>query len=351
MGGLFSAFKKNIGIDLGTANTLVYVDGMGIVVREPSVVAIDKNDGRVLAVGNQANEMLGRTPDNIIAIKPLKNGVIADFDVTREMIRILLRQACGKKKGLIKPKVTICVPSGITNVEKRAVEDAVLSAGAKSIVVLEEPMAAAIGAGVDVAKPIGHMVIDIGGGTTEVAVVSMSGIVAAKSLRLAGNTIDAEIASYVKHKYNLTIGDRTAEEIKIAIGSALPYNDEAVYEIKGRDMITGLPKNVTVNSAEIREAMGKPISEIVAAVTSTLEETPPELAGDIIENGIILTGGGALIRNLDSLINMITGLPVIVAKDPLDCVALGTVTAGRDEKVVNRSGTADGETSNDTMRK
>lgn len=342
MSHIFSFLKmgKNVGIDLGTANTLVYVDGLGIVVREPSVVAIDKNDGQVLAIGNQANEMLGRTPDNIIAIRPLKDGVIADFDVTQEMIRILLRQACGKKKGLMKPKVSVCVPSGITNVEKRAVEDAVLAAGAKDIIILEEPMAAAIGAGVDVGRPIGHMIVDIGGGTTEVAVVSLSGIVVSKSLRLAGNAIDNEISSYIKRQYNLTVGDRTAEEIKIAIGSALPYDEEGIYEIKGRDIVTGLPKNINITSAEVREAMGEPLREIITAVTTALEETPPELAGDIMENGIILSGGGALIRNLDKLINVITGLPVTVADDPLDCVALGTVAAGTDEKIVKRSGFA-----------
>jgi len=339
MSSIFSLLKmgKNIGIDLGTANTLVYVDGLGIVVREPSVVAIDKLDGRVLAVGNKANEMLGRTPDNIIAIKPLKDGVIADFEVTREMVRVLLKEACGRKKGLLKPKVTICVPSGITNVEKRAVEDAVLAAGAKSITVLEEPMAAAIGAGVAVDKPVGRMIVDIGGGTTEVAVVSLSGIVISKSLRLAGNAIDNAIASYIKYAYNLTIGDRTAEEIKIAIGSAMPYENEEIYEIKGRDFVTGLPKNVNIRASEVRDAMAEPLREIVTAITCALEETPPELSGDIIENGIILTGGGALIKNLDKLINAVTGLPVTIAENPLDCVALGTIAASNDDKIVTRS--------------
>lgn len=337
---IFSFFKigKNIGIDLGTANTLVYVDGAGIVIHEPSVVAIDKNDGQVLAVGNQANEMLGRTPENIIAIRPVRNGVIADFDVTQEMIKILLKKALGKRRIIIKPKVIICVPAGVTNVEKKAVEDAVLAAGVKDVIILEETMAAAIGAGVDVERPKGHMIVDIGGGTTEVAVVSLSGIVASRSLRLAGNAIDSAIAAYIKRTYNLTIGERTAEEIKIAIGSALPYDDESDYEIKGRDMASGLPKNVTVTSKEIRDAMTEPLKEIVAAVVDTLEETPPELAGDIIENGIVLTGGGALIRNIDKLINLICGLPVKLAENPLDCVALGTVAAGNDKKIVKRSG-------------
>ena len=337
---LFSSLKigKNIGIDLGTANTLVYVDGAGIVVREPSVVAIDKNDGQVLAVGNQANEMLGRTPDNIIAIRPMKDGVIADFDVTQEMIKILLKKAAGKKTSIVKPRVIVCVPSGITNVEKRAVEDAVLAAGAKEVLILEEPMAAAIGAGLDVGRPAGHMIVDIGGGTTEVAVVSLSGIVVSRSMRLAGNAIDAVIASYIKRAYNLTVGERTAEEIKIAIGSALPYDDEQDYEIKGRDMVSGLPKNISITSKEIREAMTEPLKEIIGAITDTLEETPPELAGDIIENGIVLTGGGALIRNIDKLVNVICGLPVKLADNPLDCVALGTVAAGSDEKIIKRSG-------------
>lgn len=342
MSHIFSGMKmvKNIGIDLGTANTLVYVDGLGIAVREPSVVAIDKNDGKVLAVGNQANEMLGRTPDNIIAIRPLKDGVIADFDVTQEMVRILLRQACGKKKGIMRPRVTVCVPSGITNVEKRAVEDAVLAAGAKDIIILEEPMAAAIGAGIAVDRPVGHMIVDIGGGTTEVAVVSLSGIVVSKSMRLAGNAIDNAIAGYIKRQYNLTIGDRTAEEIKIEIGSALPYDGEGSYEIKGRDLVMGLPKNIQITAAEVRDAMSDPLREIVSAIVMALEETPPELAGDMLENGILLTGGGALIRNLDRLINVITGLPVAVAENPLDCVALGTVAAGRDENIIKRSGFA-----------
>lgn len=339
MNRIFSFLKmeKNIGIDLGTANTLVFVEGEGIVVREPSVVAIDKNDGQVLAVGNQANEMLGRTPENIIAIKPLKDGVIADFDVTGEMIRILLKKACGKKKGLLKPRVIVSVPTGITNVEKRATEDALISAGARDVVVLEEPMAAAIGAGVEVEKPVGHMIVDIGGGTTEVAVVSLGGIVVSESLRLAGNAIDLNISSYIKRKYNLTVGDRTAEEIKIAIGSALDYENEKGYEIKGRDAVTGLPKNITITSEEVREAMSGPLKEIIAAITNTLENTPPELAGDIIENGIILTGGGALIKNLDKLINIITGLPVTIAKEPLDCAVLGTIRAATDDEIIKRS--------------
>ena len=341
---MFSSFfkmGKNMGIDLGTVNTLIFIDGEGIVVREPSVVAIDKNDGHVLAVGDNANEMLGRTPDNIIAIRPLKDGVIADFDVTREMIRLLMLKAYGKKRGIVKPNVTICVPSGITNVEKKAVEDACISAGAKKTIIMEEPMAAAIGAGLEVEKPIGHMIVDIGGGTTEVAVVSLAGIVVSKSLRLAGNAIDNAISSYIRHTYNMTVGDRTAEEIKIAIGSALPFDGESDYEIKGRDMLSGLPKTINISASEIRDAMSEPIREIVSAITFTLEHTPPELAGDILDNGIILTGGGAMIRNIDKMINMITGLPVSVAENPLDCVALGTLKAGSDTEIVKRSSVAE----------
>ena len=337
--GIFKTLNigKKIGIDLGTANTLIYMDGMGIVVREPSVVAIDKNDGHILAVGNQANEMLGRTPDNIVAIKPMKDGVIADFEMTQEMVRLFLKKACGRKSGLLKPAVTVCVPTGITNVEKRALEDAIIAAGAKDVTVLEEPMAAAVGAGIDIDRPVGHMIVDIGGGTTEVAIVSLKGVVISKSLRLAGNAIDAAIASYIKNQYNLTIGERTAEEIKIEIGSALPFEGESGYEIKGRDIISGLPKTITVSSAEVREAMVTPLREIVSAVTAVLEETPPELAGDIMDNGIVLTGGGALIRNIDRLINMITGLSVKVADNPTDCVALGATAAVADDGIRKRS--------------
>lgn len=338
----FSFFKmgRNIGIDLGTVNTLISTADGGIVVREPSVVAIDKNDGRVLAVGTDANEMLGRTPENIIAIRPMKDGVIADFDVTREMIKLLIMKARGKKLNLIKPNVIVCVPTGITKVEKKAVEDACIAAGAKKAVIMEEAMAAAVGAGVDISKPKGHMIVDIGGGTTEVAVVSLSGIVVSKSLRLAGNEIDNAITAYIRRAYNMTIGKRTAEEIKIAIGSAMSTEEEN-YEIKGRDMLSGLPKTMNVTSSEIREAMTEPLREIISAITFTLENTPPELAGDILENGIILTGGGALIKNIDKMINAVTGLPVKVADNPLDCTALGSIGAGCDEKALKRSFTAE----------
>lgn len=339
MSQVFSSFRlgKDIGIDLGTANTLVHLRGKGIIVREPSVVAIDKDDHRVLAVGNQANEMLGRTPENITAIRPMKDGVIADFEVTQAMIRTLIKKALGGKHGLSKPRVIVCVPSGITDVEKRAVEEAVMQAGAKAVFLIEEPMAAAIGAGLPVDRPLGNMVVDIGGGTTEVAIISLNGIVISKSIRLAGNAIDTAIVNFIKKQYSMTIGERTAEEIKFEIGSAMQYTGEGYYDVKGRDMVSGLPKNVRVSSAEIREAMAEVIVEIVEVIKTALEETPPELAGDIIENGIILTGGGALIRNLDRLVSNVTGIPVVVSDNPLDCVAAGTGKALESMQVMTRS--------------
>lgn len=333
----FLRFGKDIGIDLGTANTLVNLRGKGIIVREPSVVAIDKDDRRVLAVGNQANEMLGRTPENITAIRPMKDGVIAGFEITQAMIRTLIKKALGGKHGLSKPRVIVCVPSGITDVEKRAVEEAVVQAGAKAVFLIEEPMAAAIGAGMPVDKPLGNMVVDIGGGTTEVAIISLNGIVISKSIRLAGNAIDNAIVNFIKKEYSMTIGERTAEEIKFEIGSAMQYTGEGYYDVKGRDMVTGLPKNVRVSSSEIRDAMAEVISEIVEVIKMALEETPPELAGDIIENGIILTGGGALIRNMDRLVSNVTGIPVLVSDNPLDCVAAGTGKALESIQVMSRS--------------
>lgn len=333
----FSFFRmgKNIGIDLGTVNTLIYDEKEGMVLREPSVVAVDKNDGRVLAVGNDAAEMLGRTPENIIAIRPLKDGVIADYEVTCEMLKRFIAKIGGK--GFIKPNVTVCVPTGVTNVEKRAAEDAIISAGGKKVTVTEETMAAAIGAGIDVKKPIGRMIVNIGGGRTEAAVVSLSGIVAAKSVRTGGNAMDNAIASYIKRTYNVTVGGKTAEEIKITLGSAMPSEKESDYEIKGRDLLGGLPKTVKITSAEVREAMAEPMREIVSAIMTTLEQTPPELAGDILENGIILTGGGALIKDIDRLIKSITGLSVSVAENPLDCAAMGLIGAGGDAEVIKRS--------------
>ncbi len=317
-------FAKDIGIDLGTANTLVHVKGRGIIVREPSVVAIDKYENKVLAVGNGAKEMLGRTPGNIVAIRPMKDGVIADFDITQEMIKYFIKRANGSSRSLFKPRVVVCIPSGITDVEKRAVEESVIQAGAKDVCLIEEPMAAAIGAGLPIEEPAGSMIVDIGGGTTEVAVISLSGIVTSKSIRVAGNALDASIINFIKKEYNLNIGDRTAEEIKITIGSAYQYNNEGSYEVRGRDMISGLPKNISVTAAEIRKAMSECLYEMVEAIKFTLEKTPPELAADIMETGIVLAGGGALIRGLDRLIAENTGIPVYVAENPLDCVALGT---------------------------
>ncbi len=315
-------FSKDIGIDLGTANTLVYVKGKGIVVREPSVVAIDKYEGKVLAVGNAANEMIGRTPENIVAVRPMKDGVIADFDITQAMIRAFIKEA--DVSNVFKPRVVVCIPSGITEVERRAVEEAVIQAGAKAVALIEEPMAAAMGAGLPVNDATGNMVVDIGGGTTEVAVISLGGIVTSRSVRVAGDALDSAIVAYIKKEYNLMIGDRTGEQVKLAIGSAYPEETEHTMEIRGRDLGTGLPKNITISQEDIRGALDEPITAIVDAIKFTLEKTPPELSADIMDRGIMLTGGGALIRGLDKLITRETGIPVYVAEDPLDCVALGT---------------------------
>ncbi|MCX7923843.1 MAG: rod shape-determining protein [Clostridia bacterium] len=316
-------FARDIGIDLGTANTLVHVKGKGIIVREPSVVAINKKTNDVLAVGEAAKSMIGRTPGNIVAIRPMKDGVIADFDVTQNMLKHFIKSAMST--GVFsKPRVVICVPSGVTEVEKRAVEEATLQAGAKEAYLIEEPMAAAIGANLPVEEPSGSMVVDIGGGTSEVAVISLGGIVTSKSLRVAGDELDEAIVHYVKKEYNLMIGERTAEEIKMSIGAAYPKHKEEVFEIRGRDLITGLPKNLTITSTEITEALKEPINAIVDAIKFTLEKTPPELAADIMDRGIMLTGGGALLSGLDRLIKEETGMPVSIAERPLDCVALGT---------------------------
>lgn len=316
-------FAKDIGIDLGTANTLVHVKGKGIVVREPSVVAIDKTTNKVLAVGNAAKEMIGRTPGNIVAIRPMKDGVIADFDITQAMLRSFIK-AVSSSGSIMKPRVVVCIPSGITEVEKRAVEEAVLQAGAREAYLMEEPMAASIGAGLPVEEPTGCMVVDIGGGTSEVAVISLGGIVTSRSVRVAGDALDSAIVAYIKKEYNLMIGDRTGEQIKLTIGSAYPEETEHTMEIRGRDLVTGLPKNITITQEEIRGALDEPITAIVDAIKFTLEKTPPELSADIMDRGIMLTGGGALIRGLDKLITRETGIPVFVAEDPLDCVALGT---------------------------
>ena len=303
--------SKEVGIDLGTANTLIYVKGKGIVVREPSVVAIDKYNGKVLAVGNEANEMIGRTPENIVAVRPMKDGVIADFDITQSMIRAFIKQA--NIHGIFKPKVIVCIPSGITEVERRAVEEAVVQAGAKEAVLIEEPMAAAIGAGLPVDDAVGNMVVDIGGGTTEVAVISLGGIVASKSIRIAGDALDGSIINYLKKEEGINIGDKMAETIKMTIASAYPGKEEGTFEVRGRDVTSGLPKTVVIKEEQIREA-----------IKYVLENTPPELAADIMERGITLTGGGALIKGLDLLVTARTKIPTHVAEYPLDCVAVGT---------------------------
>jgi len=321
--GIFRAFTKDMGIDLGTANTLVYIKGKDIVIREPSVVAIQTNTNQVLAVGEEAKRMIGRTPGNIVAIRPLKDGVIADFDITQSMLKYFIKRAM-QRRSLFQPRVVICVPSGVTEVEKRAVEEAAINAGARDAYLIEEPMAAAIGAGLPVQEPTGSMIVDIGGGTTEVAVISLGGIVTSKSIRVGGDELDEAIVSYIKKEYSLMIGERTAEDVKIAIGSAYVDNKETKMNIRGRDLISGLPKTIEVTSSEIHEAMKEQITNILEAIKSTLEKTPPELAADIMEQGIMLTGGGALLNGLDKLIRKETSMPVHVAENPLDCVARGT---------------------------
>ncbi len=316
-------FSRDIGIDLGTANTLVYMRGKGIVMREPSVVAVDLKKDEVMAVGTEAKEMIGRTPGSISAIRPLKDGVIADFDVTAAMLRHFIKAAL-KATWAHRPRLIVCIPSGVTEVERRAVEDAARQAGARSVELIEEPMAAAIGAGLQVEEAAGCMVVDIGGGTSEIAVISLGDIVTFCSVRTAGDDFDDAIVSYIKKKYNLLIGERTAEDIKIKIGSAFPYEDEGQMDVKGRNLVDGLPKNITITAEEVREALADPVSVIVDAIRSTLERTPPELSADIITNGIMLTGGGALLRGLDQLVSRETGMPVHVAENPLDCVVTGT---------------------------
>lgn len=319
-------FSKDIGIDLGTANTLVYMRGKGIIIREPSVVAVDVKMDRVRYVGQEARDVIGRTPGSIVAVRPLKDGVIADFDMTTSMLQEFIRKALkGRAFAGSRVRVIICIPSGVTAVERRAVKEATQNAGAKRVSIIEEPMAAAIGAGLPVAEPTGSMIVDIGGGTSEVAVISLGGIVTSRSVRVAGDEFDSSIINYIKKKYNLLIGERTAENIKIAIGSAYPYADnEPSMDIKGRNLLNGLPENITVTSEEIREALSEPLSHVIEAIKVTLEKTPPELAADIIDQGIMLAGGGALLKGLDLLIHAETGMPVKVAERPLDCVADGT---------------------------
>ncbi len=316
-------FSRDIGIDLGTANTLIFMKGKGIIIREPSVVAVDTRTDTVKSVGQEAKDVIGRTPGSIVAVRPLKDGVIADFDVTTSMLQEFIRKAINKSM-FARPRVIICIPSGVTEVERRAVKDAAVNAGAKKVCIIEEPMAAAIGAGLPIVEPTGSMVVDIGGGTSEVAVISLGGIVAAKTVRVGGDEFDSSIINYIKKKYNLLIGERTAENIKIAIGSAYPFEEELTMDIKGRNLLNGLPENISISSDEIREALAEPLAKVMEAIKITLEKTPPELAADIIDQGITLTGGGALLRGLDRLVMEETGMPVHIAENPLDCVAEGT---------------------------
>ncbi len=328
LNSFWGMFSNDLAIDLGTANTLIYVKGQGIVCNEPSVVAVQKEarGGRkVLAVGAEAKKMLGRTPGNIVAIRPLKDGVIADFEITEAMLRYFI-QKIHNRKTLVRPRIIICVPFGITEVEKRAVKESAESAGAREVYLIEEPMAAAIGAGLPITEPTGNMIVDIGGGTTEVAVISLAGVVFSKSVRVGGDKMDEAISQYIKRKYNLLVGERTAELIKITIGSAYPTQDIQTMEIKGRDLVAGVPKTVEISDEEIRDSLLEPINQIVEAVRIALERTPPELASDIVDKGIVLAGGGALLRNLDVLLREETGLPIMLADDPLTAVVMG---AGR----------------------
>lgn len=320
-----SVIGRDMAVDLGTANTLVYVRGRGVVLDEPSVVAMNTSNGEVLAVGHEAKRMIGRTPETITAIRPLKDGVIADFDATEQMLRYFIQQV-HRRRYFAKPRMVICVPSGITTVEQRAVKEAAYSAGARRVYVVEEPMAAAIGAGLPVHEATGNMVVDVGGGTTEVAVISLGGIVTSLSVRTAGDDLDQAIVAWMKKDHSLMLGERTAEEVKISLGSAFPLPEEVEAEIRGRDMVSGLPRTVTVSTREVRHALEEHISDIVDAVRQTLDQTPPELAGDIMDRGIVLTGGGALLRGLDERLRHETGMPVHVAENPLESVALG---AGR----------------------
>jgi rod shape-determining protein MreB len=317
-----SFIGRDMAVDLGTANTLVYVRGRGVLLNEPSVVALNAQTREILAVGTEAKKMIGRTPDNIIAIRPLKDGVIADFETTEQMLRYFI-QRVHKRRYFAKPRLVVCVPSGITAVEQRAVKEAGYQAGARRVYIIEEPMAAAIGSGLPVHEATGNMVVDIGGGTTEVAVISLGGIVTSQSIRVAGDDMDQSIVTWMKKEYSLMLGERTSEEIKVTLGSAFPLPDEPEAEIRGRDLVSGLPKTVLVSSAEVRQALDEPLNSILDAVRTTLDKTPPELAGDLMDRGIVLTGGGALLRGLDERLRYETGMPIHVADDPLDSVALG----------------------------
>jgi rod shape-determining protein MreB len=336
--GLHSLFSRDLAIDLGTANTLIYVRGIGIVSNEPSVVAVlqDSRGGKkVLAVGKEAKEMLGRTPGNIIVIRPMKDGVIADFEITAAMLRYFIR-AAHKRATLVKPRIVIAIPSGITEVERRAVREAARSAGAREVYLIEQPMAAAIGAGLPISEPSGNMIVDIGGGTSDVAVISLAGIVCGKTVRVGGDKMDEEIIRHIKRRYNLLIGERTAELIKMTIGNAYPRDELLTMDIKGRDLVAGVPRTLTVSSDEVRDALADPVNAIVEAVKVTLERTPPELAGDIADRGIVLAGGGALLKGLDALLHEETGLPVILAEDPLGSVVIGTGKALEDPDILRQ---------------
>jgi rod shape-determining protein MreB and related proteins len=337
--GLLGLFSNDIGIDLGTANTLVFVKDQGIVLREPSVVAVRSGTSQVLAVGDEAKRMLGRTPGNIVAVRPLKDGVIADFEMTESMLRHFITKVNNKK--WVRPRVVIAVPSGITEVEKRAVKESAAHAGAREVYLIEEPMAAAIGVGLPVQDAAGNMIIDIGGGTTEVALISLSGIVFSRSVRVAGDELDEAIAGYMKRAYNLMIGERTAEEIKIRIGSAYPMDKETSMEVKGRDLVAGLPKTLAITSQEVREALLEPIATIVESVRVTLERCPPELSADLVDRGLVLAGGGALLRGVDKLLQEETGLPVHIAEDPLSAVAEGTGRALSEIKFLRQVASTD----------
>lgn len=319
---IFNFFSNDIGMDLGTANTLVYLKGKGIVLREPSVVAIDKNTKKVLAVGNEAKQMIGKTPNSIVAVRPLRNGVIADFEVTHQMIKYFIRKV-NMKRGLLRPRIVIGIPSGVTEVEKRAVHESAQQAGAREVYLIEEPMAAAIGADLPISEPNASMICDIGGGTTEIAVISLGGIVVSKSIDIAGDEMDEVIVQYFRRKHNLVIGESTAEDVKIKIGSVFPLKEELILEVKGRDQSKGLPRTVEVTSEEIRQALMEPVNLIVDAIKHVLEETPPELAADLVDRGLVLAGGGSLLKGFTELIRQETELPVHRAADPLSCVALG----------------------------
>ncbi len=336
MNFFWGLFSNDLAIDLGTANTLVNVKGQGIVLREPSVVAMNNHTKTVQAVGSEAKQMLGRAPGNIEAIRPMKDGVIAHFEVTEKMIAHFIRKVHNNRKTLVRPRVVVAVPSGITQVEKRAVRDSTLSAGAREVFLIEEPMAAAIGVELPVQEPSGNMIIDIGGGTTEVAIISMSGIVYSKSIRIAGDEMDEAIVNYIKRKYNLLIGSRTAEEVKIHIGSAYPLEKRITMEVKGRDLVAGIPKTLVVSDEEVREALAETFGSIVEAVKIALERTPPELAADIVDKGVVVAGGGSLIKGLDVLLREATGLPITLAEDPLSAVALGAGYVLNDPKLLKK---------------